>query len=277
MSVTPADFNFDDAPSDLTLDEIFANPEVKPTAVTQPQTATEVTPVEAEPLLKTATGTVYKTVDDAVKGIEHKDALIAELRQKVLEATNNDPLKKKSEQQDDPALISYIANPKKYFEDIKSAKNEDELLKVQGKFVDERLAPYAPIIASVVKSQAIEGLEQEVPEIRKFLHSEAYQKTLDAFPLLKQSIQISEQYPERSGDLAQLYRMAVDASAGRNLPKSAPVSGSTTPVVARPTVTSTPATPPPTTRAAQPSFYTKEGRKAIIEEQEARGVENLRF
>jgi hypothetical protein len=278
MPVTPPEFNFNDAPSgEFSLDDIFApdnNSAPQNTTVTPP---TDTAPVaEPEPLLKTSTGTVYKTVDDAVAGIEHKDALIAQLRQQVQEATNVDPLKKKPETVD-PALISYVDNPKQYFEDIKSAKSEADLLKVQGRFVDERLAPYAPIIASVVKSQAIEGLEREVPKIREFLSSDAYKQTLEAFPLLKTSIGISEQYPERSGDLAQLYLMAVQASAGRALPKVVSPGGSTTPVQTRPTVTSSPATPPPTTVTALPSFGSKEGRKAIIEQQEANGVGNLRF
>lgn len=279
MPVTNGELNFDDAPSgEFTLDDIFAtdnNGTAQNTTVTPPsQTAVETA---TEPFLKTSTGTVYKTTDEAVAGIEHKDALIAQLRQQVQEATNIDPLKKKTEVVENGGEISYSSNPKKYFEDIKSAKDETELLKVQGKFVNEQLAPYAPIIASVVKSQAIEGLEREVPKIREFLHSDAYKQTLDAFPLLKQSIEISEQYPERSGDLSQLYRMAVDASAGRNLPKVTPGSGSTTTQQVRPTVTSTAATPPPTIQTAPPSFGTSDGRKSIIQQQEANGVENLRF
>lgn len=276
-------FDFSDAPGDgESLDDIFAqtdpsNVTVTPATTTPPEPET---PGTQEPFLKTATGTVYTSADDAVKGIEHKDALITQLRQELLQATNVDPLRKKQEPAvDDPNLVSYVSNPKKYFEDIKNAKTEEEVLQVQSRFVQEQMAPYAPVIANVIKSQAIEAVTSDVPNFRTFLGSTEYKETLDSFPLLKQSIAIAESNPNMAGDLAQLYRMSFDAASGRNLPKV--VQGSTTvtpPVQTRPTVSSTPATPPPTSsQVAPPSFGTADGRKSIMDQQVARGVENLRF
>lgn len=275
--------HFGDPPGEeFNLDDIFANNETTPVGTTPVVTTTnppEPAKVDPEPLLKTSTGTVYNTVDDAVKGIEHKDALITELRQQLLQATNVDPLKKKADPVEDPTLTSYISDPKKYFADLKAAQTEEAVLKVQQRFVNEQLAPFAPILATVVKSQAIDQVVSQVPSFRDFLASTQYKETLENFPLLKQSIQISEAYPERSGDLPQLYRMAYDASAGRNLPKVVQSGPITTPVVqTRPTVSSTPATPPVVTgNVAPPSFGSKEGRKTIIEQQESAGVGSLRF
>lgn len=274
-------FNFDDAPGEgQSLDDIFAstNEPVAPVAAAPAATTGSPAPsTEEQPFLKTSTGTVYKTADDAVAGTEHKDALITQLRQQLLQTTNVDPITRKPSAVEDPTLTTYLDAPQQYFADLKKATTEADVLKVQAKFFNEQLAPYAPIFATVVKSQAVDKVASEVPQFRDFLGSQAYQETLTSFPLLKESIQISEAYPERSGDLAQLYRMAFDASVGRNVPKV--VQGvSNTPVQTRPTVTSTPATPPPTsTNVAPPSFGTPAGRKSIIEQQEARGVENLRF
>jgi len=275
-------FDFSDAPnSGESLDDIFASTEntpVAPQQIDQPQEP--VTPTTPEPFLKTATGTVYNTVDDAITGVEHKDALITQLRQELLQATNVDPLKKKPEPQTvDPNLVSYIDNPKQYFADIKKAQTEEEVLRIQQRFVNEQLAPYAPVIASVVKSQAVDSIVSEIPTFRTFLGSQEYKDTLESFPLLKQGIQFSETNPNMAGDLVQLYRMAYDASAGRNMPKTVQASTITTPAAtARPTVSSTPVTPPPTSsQTAPPSFGNTAGRKAIIEQQEAAGAANLRF
>lgn len=269
---TPQEFNFSDAPGgDQTLDDIF---NIGDTTSTTTQTQQEPTP---DTFLQTATGTVYKTADEAVKGIEHKDALISQLRQQLAEQTGRDPIKNPVVQ-DDPARISYLDDPKKYFEDIKNAKTEQEVLQVQSRFMDEKMAPYASLIASVAKSRAVEEASHEIPEFTKFLGSDDYKSTLDSYPLLKRSIEISEANPAASGDLGQLYRMAYNASAGRNVSKIVRTAGVQTPVAeTRPTVSSTSQVAPGTVRVAPLNLNTSEGRKAIQAEQIARGVEDLRF
>jgi hypothetical protein len=274
--------DFSDAPEG-SLDDIFASVNDGVTQTETPVVPVTTTPEqtleEAQPFLKTSTGTVYKSVDDAVKGIEHKDAYITQLKAELEAAKGPKPTV--AETQSD-APKSYRSNPTEYFNRIKAAKDETELLKVQTEFVNEvtndAIAPYAPILVGMVKSQAIDSVQSEIPKFREFLGSDDYKTTLDSFPLLKQSIEISETYPERSGDLAQLYRLAYNTAVGKNLPKYvAQGTGTPTPVQTRPTVTSTPAAPLPRTTTAPPSFGTSEGRKAIIEQQEANGVGNLRF
>src|SRR5271166_655933 len=59
-----------------------------------PQTP-EVAPAEPSRFeLKTKTGTVYKTAEDAVKGIETKDRTIEQLRSMIAAVTGEDPLSK---------------------------------------------------------------------------------------------------------------------------------------------------------------------------------------
>src|SRR6266700_977986 len=70
-----ADFNFDD---------LFPNPEVQP-AQAQPATSgtsSQAQPqaTEAQPFLK-AGSSVYLTAEEAARGTEHKDALIARYRE----------------------------------------------------------------------------------------------------------------------------------------------------------------------------------------------------
>lgn len=270
----PLSFDFSDAPGgDQTLDDIFNLGETDP-STTSTTTETQQTHTEPDTFLKNATGTVvYKTADDAIAGIEHKDALIAQLRQEALARTGQDPIKPKVNTEPD----TYIENPKKYFEDIRNAKTEQEVLAVQGRYIQEQLAPYAPLIAGMARSQAVEQVASEVPEIQKFLHSEEYKQTLEKYPLLKNSINIGETNPQASGDLAQLYRMAYSASAGMNLSKIVQTNSREAVAETRPTVSSTTTLAPGTTRTTPPSLETSEGRKSIIETQKQRGVLDLRF
>jgi hypothetical protein len=269
----PGAFNFDDMPGgDLNLDDIFNDTATVTEPVTELQDpGTSVS--EPETFLSTTTGTVYKTADEAVKGIEHKDALIADLRKKLSEQTGVDPITARGTE---TGPQNYHANPKQYFEDIKKATSEEKLVEVQAKFVNDTLAPYAPLLSSLVKSQAVEKVVSEVPKFVEFQKSPEYDKTLEQFPLIKQSIAIAESNPNMAADLAQLYRMAYDVSAGRNLSTIAATRSSTPVTPARPTVSSTTLAPGATT-LAPPSLQTSEGRKSIIAAMEAQGIQDRRM
>lgn len=270
----PLSFDFSDAPGgDQTLDDIFNIGDTDPSPGSTTNDTQGTQNLGDQPFLKTSTGTVYKSADDAVKGIEHKDALIAQLRQEATERTGVDPIKPKVTTEPD----SYIENPKKYFEDIRKATNEQEVLAVQGRYIQEQLAPYAPLIAGMAKSRAVEEVAAEVPEIQTFLRSAEYQQTLEKYPLLKNSIGIGESNPAAAGDLAQLYRMAYSASAGMNLSKIVQTNSREAVAETRPTVSSTTTLAPGTQRAVAPSMETSQGRKSIIDNQTSRGVLDIRF
>lgn len=273
-------FDFFDAPGgDSSLDDIFIPGDEGSSNSNTPVVTTPQPDNPAEPFLKTSTGSVYKSADEAVKGIEHKDALILELRQKLSEQNGVDPLRKRPEVED-PNLTSYIENPKKYFADLnEAAKTNDEgkILAVQQRFIQENLAPYAGILNSAVKSQAVAQVTSTIPKFNEFLGSDDYKTTLENYPLLKRSIEISESNPQQSGDLGQLYRMAYEVSNGRNLPAIVEANRAQAPLTTRPTVSSSQPAPNNGQRVAQPTMSNADGRKSIISQQEANGVENLRF
>lgn len=281
-------FNFDDAPGgDLDLNSIFSFDEstLRPDAPANPVTpepAQPVTPVvpdpaDAEPFLTTATGTVYRTREDAIKGTEHKDALLDQTRQKLLELTGEDPLKRK--EQPSNQIPNYVTDPKRYFDDLDAAMKTNDQAKVMGvqqKFVLDTISPYAPMLQDVARSNAIGAVTRDVPDFTQFLGSEEYNKTLESFPLLKNSIEIAESNPQASADLAQLYRMAHDVSSGRNLPRIVQEQQrAPAPVAARQTVSSTPIAPSP---QAPPAPRTPQERwKQTIEEMDAKGIGDRRF
>lgn len=284
-TVSSNSFDFFDAPSgDSSLDDIFIPGDENNSNSNTPVVTEQQTEVSSEPFLKTSTGSVYKSADEAVRGIEHKDALILELRQKLSDQNGVDPLRKRTPEVEDPGLMSYIENPKKYFADLnEAAKSGDEakILAVQQRFVEENtartLAPYAGILSNAIKSQAVESVSGSIPKFQEFLGSEDYKTTLENYPLLKRSIEISESNPQQSGDLGQLYRMAYEVSNGRNLPKIVEANRANPQLTTRPTVSSTQPTPVGQQRVAQPTMGSSDGRKSIIAQQEANNVENLRF
>lgn len=277
-----------DAPGgELDLDALFGNPEVQPTTTVStqpPQTDPQATtPSESEPFLKTATGTVYKSAEDAVRGVEHKDQLIAQLRQQLAQQTGSDPLKRQQASTPSaPENTNYLENQEAYFRDLGKAveaKDQAKYLDVQRKFVYDALAPLTPTITTLVRTQAASTVEAEIKDFRQFQQSEDYVKTLDSMPMLKNAIEIAESNPTAAGQLPEFYKMAYYVHQGLKLPEIVQAQRVNAPEPVRPTVTSTPVTAPATNagRVAQPSLNTPEGRKAIIEQQERLGVGDLKF
>jgi hypothetical protein len=269
--------------ADVNLDDIFgeagqndpnahaaSQPNVEPPA---PATTSP------EPFLKAATGTVYKTADDAVRGIEQKDALISKLRQESIARTGVDPVTgQRVPEPNQP--VSYLSDGKKYVEDLANAatKNDpNEYVRIQSQLAQEQMAPYLPLLTEFAKSKAINDLAHTNPAAREFIGSADYNKTLESYPALGEAIQFAEQNPAAGQRLGEFYSMAVALNSSLKLPEQV----RSTPLVAqtiRPTVTSSASHPPPTvTYTGQPDMTTSEGRKAIIAEQERAGAANLRF
>lgn len=266
------------------------------------ETAEPAEPVKATPEpsrfeLKTSTGTVYKTAEDAVKGIEAKDQLINQLRSMVAAVTGEDPLSKagvKPGKTTSQVAKSYLQESRKFAEDLTKAAelgqrddNWDPYRNTLGQFVYEivqsAVGPYMPVVQNVGKQQALESVSKEVPEFRKFYGSEEYLKVLEERPKLASYIQNLEGNPTMQEDLAEVYRMTWDHSQVRKLPELVkqhqeppkPTPRMPQQVVSRPSLnvpdqgrTITP---------SKPSLSTPEGRRAIIEEAERRGLADVQF
>lgn len=292
MSVDPnpaaASANVNVGSSSLTWDELFpagvdpaAQGATTPQGGTQPQSQAPATQTpataSASPVIQTKTGTVYKTIDDATKGIEHKDTVIADMRQRYILATGIDPLTGQ------PAMqgvgvhqpTNYMQDKKRFFDDLSSAasKNDvDGVWNAQTKLIFDALAPLAPVMGNLAKQQAVEQLSSEIPDVREFMASDNYKKALTETPDLQAAIASAESNYEHYGRLPGLYKVAYRVSQGLRLPEilrsQAPASASQ-PV--RQTTAASTLTPTTQTGFA-PSLYTKEGRKALQAQLEAKGV-----
>jgi len=104
-----------------------AIPSAEPTTVSsEPVAQAAPEPTKApEFVLKTATGPIYKSPEDAVRGIEQKDQLISQLRSMVSAVTGEDPLRKSGavpgQTTSQPKPVSYLQDSRRYAEDLTKA------------------------------------------------------------------------------------------------------------------------------------------------------------
>lgn len=279
----------DEAPGgDLLFDELF--PATDGTdAATTPQTekpaAAPVTEPQATPkdeIFLKGEKSVYKTAEAAVEGLNKKDALIDQLRQRYISEHGIDPVtNERVPTKQDQASTSYLEQPQRYFEDlVKNVNKQDAAgyMETQQKLIADTLAPYGPLLSTLGRQQALTIAEEKAVGVNKFVGSEEYSTVLQDSPKLKQAIEMSEADPRTPpNDLAELYSIAYWSSLGRRTPEllkaQAEKAPASTPQAARPTLSSTTQTPPAPGTAA--SIATSDGRKAIIEEAERRGVDKM--
>lgn len=249
---------------------------------TQPSTTT-TSPQGDEPFLK-GDRSVYKTADAAVQGINQKDALIEQLRQRYALTTGIDPISGQPVGQSPQSTpTDYTANPQKYFTDLyEAAKASPEAyVGVQQKFLMDTLKPLAPVLQRAAREQAKETLKTELPDAPNFIGTPAYEKALNVSPQLKEAITAAENDYRYHSRLPELYKIAYLTGQGLQLPELLDKAKQTTvsTVVAatpptQPTVrtTSQPTTTAPTQTTVRPNLKTLEGIKAVIAEAESRGA-----
>lgn len=254
-----------------------------PASATPPATPPPTQPVAPPPVvtsefLKTTTGTVYKSADEAIKGIEHKDTLIEQLRQRYIFERGIDPITNQPVQSTPQAPVPYTQDPNRYFKDLVGAVQKNDstaYLNTQQQLILDTLGPIAPLITSMAKAQAADSVTVELKDFREFSATDNYRKVMDELPDLKQAIALAESDYRFHNRLPELYKIAYWTAQGRRMPellRAQPPAAPTQP--ARPTTSPSTLTPP-SAPATQPDMSTAEGRKAIIAAAEARGVDRL--
>jgi hypothetical protein len=250
-------------------------PAVQVPAVQQPAT----TP--ATPVISTKTGTVYKTVEDAIKGIEHKDTVIADMRSRMILATGIDPLTGQPAQQaaaPQPQRANYMQDKQRFYNDLVTAaqKNDAEgVWNAQAQLVFDAMAPLTPVLTKIAKQDAVESVSAEIQDFKEFFHSANYKQALSETPELGDAIAAAESDLSHQHRLPGLYKVAYRISQGLRLPeilKAQQVSTPSQPV--RQTTAASTLTPATQTNV-QPGLYTKEGRKELQARFEASGGADL--
>lgn len=278
---------------DATFDSLFpaessqATQQTQP-AIAQPGTTQTQTPVVQDPqngFFLQGDKSVYKTAEDAQRGVNEKDALIEQLRQRYALTTGIDPITGKpvTNQNVQQGETDYYQQPDQYLDALYNAAKKggpEAYRDVQAKFLFDALKPIQPVFQKLAKDQALETLSVELPATKGFVGTPSYTKALELNPELKQAISISETDQRFHSRLPGLYKLAYLTAQGMQLPEllraqatqtqttTQTTQTQTTPV--RTTVQST--TPSPASQTARPSFKTIEGIRAYIQDAEARGV-----
>lgn len=275
---------------DLTFDQIFgsesdtsltagaANPTNADSQTTTTQPAAQLTQV-VQPSweLKSTDGTInYKSAEAALEGIQHKDALIQQLRDKYKAVTGVDPIKPLPIEPQAPE--SYIQNPTRFAEDLAAAAKEGNAQKytqTQLRLVEEYIAPFRPIMQDFTRSRAQAQVTSEIAEFAPFRTSDDFQKTLTRNPALAQAIQGAETNPQFAQQLPELYRLAYQSHVASRVPElvqaaQAAAATQVAPVRQQASAQST-LTPgnPTTAQSSQEMLRTKEGRAEIKRQFEA--------
>jgi cell division septation protein DedD len=270
---------------DATFDSLFpaeSTSQIVTQTVQQPVTAKPETqqPSTSQPefFLK-GERSVYKSSEDATRGLNEKDALIEQLRQRYALTTGIDPITGK------PVVLNgtpqgatdYSTQPDLYLNDLYEAAKKggpEAYRDVQQKFIMDTVKPLQPILFKAAKDQALETLATELPAAKGFIGTPNYNKALETNPSLKQAISTSEADYRFHHQLPGLYKLAYLTSQGQQLPEllkaQATQTTQTTQQPVRTTVQST--TPSPASSTAQPSFKTIEGIKSVIKDMEGKGV-----
>lgn len=281
---------------DATFDSLFpAEPSQVTTQPAQQVTAkpdTQQTQQSQSPTQDTQSGfflqgnkSVYKTAEDAARGLNEKDALIEQLRQRYALTTGIDPITGKpvGTNGQTQEVVDYHQQPDRYLDDLFNAAKKggpEAYRDVQEKFIFDVVKPLQPILQKAARDQAVETLSAEIPATKGFIGTDNYNKALELNPELKSAISISEQDHRFHSRLPGLYKLAYLTAQGMQLPellkaqasqtKTAPQTQQTSGQPVRTTVQAT--TTSLGTQVPPPSFKTIEGIRSVIRDMEGRGV-----
>lgn len=233
--------------------------------------------------------TVYRSIEDAQRGIEHKDSLIAQLRSYAIQQTGVDPVTgqrigqpqgQQHSQAAQPQATDYLQNPDKLFEDLQSAVQAGDkraYAQAWDRLIEQKtqsmFGQYLPVIQEFARSQAMNETVQKVPEFNKFYGSQDYQKVLQENPVLWQGIYNAEQNTQMAGQLPELYRLAYQLHNARTLEQRLQQAQPATPTPSPNTQVRPTATPQQMSPAIQHSNTSNwrldaDARKALIAQYE---------
>lgn len=289
------------AAPDVTFDDLFPaeNTLEQPTTAAPPSTeATTTAPPASQPegfYIKTSTGTVYKSQEDTVKGIEHKDRTIEQLRAKYREATGRDPL---TEEPKPAPRRSYLADDKAYYKDMSEAVSKGDTRRfleinrqLAQEVVNEQVGPYAPVLQRVSRQEALSDVNSKIKGFQEFVNTEEYSKILDERPALAQAIKFAESDPRfryrqnQDGSFAdslpELYQLVYDSAQARKVPellKQGPRVGTApTQTPPRPTMSTSSIAPGEPTNENDENWTSIKGLQAIQKSAERRGVLDFKW
>ena len=214
-------------------------------------------PPTPEYFLRAETGTVYKTAEDAARGVAEKDRVIAQQKvdleraQQILAAQGvHLGTQTPSPQAQQHGLVQKLETAVKQgdmsFDEAMAAFTKQQF---QNEFQS-----FQPLVEYATMNRAVEqAATQYDPNIPAFVRSPAYAKTLDKWPALKTAIQTATSQPhQRTGDgrsfadlvpelLASVFQIAKAAAPAAAPSQRTPQQSSTPPIYTGPDASQAPA------------------------------------
>lgn len=249
----------------LSLDDLFPNPEL---AGQQPaaEISAPAPPAPPEYFLKAATGTVYKTIEDAVRGTEEKDRTIERQKQELAQI--------KAQTQPQPTTQAAPGDyQKQVFKRLaEAAQKNDETgyMNTLAEFQMSVLQQFAPALSGVVEDNAIRQVESESKDFRSWLSGPEYSRTLEQFPILAQAISTAKSDPRMAHQLSEFYRLAYRANVAEHaneIATTAARGAAPAPTPTRPTLSANTPTPVP---SGMPQRSAQLNREQILSDRNAR-------
>ena len=220
MSTQPT-FNPNPQPAAPQGDDWFEQQE-QPASQAPPQP-----PAHSDYFLKADTGTVYKTAEEAAKGVAEKDRMIATQKQQLEQLTRvaqaalgGQPQPSAAQQQAAlyKALETSVQQGDMTFDQAVRALAEQ----TSQEQYQKQMQPLQPLIRHANRTQALEIASQQFdPNIRSFYGGTSYQKVLETNSVLRDGINQAEADPRYAGALPELYRMAFQLASLQSAPTAA--------------------------------------------------------
>lgn len=296
-----ARLDFKDAPgADISFDELFPSPDepVAPQAATSGTTPTEPpqAPTTQPDFFLKAGKSVYKTPEEAERGVAHKDDLIDRYRSFLSQQGINpdtfqssQPARPQAQPAQPESPYKYLNHEERVYEDLAKAVQAQDprayaetLRRYNLEQMQEQFAPVAPLLSEVARQKAIREVSEEIGEFGQFAYSEDYRNTVKAVPLLGRAAELASQNFDQEG-LREVYKTIYLVNQGLRR-KNEPVAQVPTAPPVQTTSPSRPTTTAPSTMTPpQPSVDTREwttnpdARKQLIKDMEARGYRDLPF
>jgi len=253
---------------ELSLDELFPNPELNPQGTAPVTPVATPQPSAPEYFLKAATGTVYKTLEDAVRGTEEKDRTVERLKAEVAQLKAQHPAPTPQQPQTDFA--------EQAFDKLAEAATKGDkraYIQALAEVQIATLQQFAPALTGVYEQQAVTKIESEgAKDFRAWLNGPDYSRTLEQYPRLAEGIQAAKSDPRFAGNLEEFYRLAYNAyvaSKASEIATTAARNSAPAPTPTRPTIQASYPTPV-TPQGGAPSSHGPMTREQVLSNRAAR-------
>jgi len=202
----------------------------------EPQAPQAPPPPVPDYFLKAETGTVYKTAEEAARGVAEKDRMISQQKQqleylqRVAQAALGGQPQAQTAAQQQASLLNALEGSVQRGDMTFDQAMQAFVQQASQRQFQQGMEPLQPLIRHANRIQALEVAAQRYdPNIASFYGKESYNKTLESYPELREAIEIAEANPQFAAKLPGLYRMTFQLASGTPAPAATQPTQQTVP------------------------------------------------